>query len=132
MAIFGPQGIRDAMTKSYHRHIEAFEGQALPGDTSLHQMGLYGALATRYMAGRQSIAEVVLWAELAPFLNLNPADGLAALAEYVVYKETPLDAKREWLSDQIKEGLSLLGDEKHEAIEVGAGMSQFVWVELAR
>ena len=130
MAIFGAQGIRDAMTKSYHRHVAKFRGQVLPDDTSLHQVGLYGALGTRYMARFQPVLEVVVWAELAPFVNLNPNDGLTALAEYVVYKETPLDAKREWLSDQIKKGLSLLGDEEREALEMVARMNKFVWMEL--
>ncbi len=130
MAIFGPQGIRDAMTKSYHSHIAKFTGQVLPEETSLHQMGLYGALGTRYMAGFQPVIEVVIWAELAPFINLNPDDGLAALAEYVVYKETPLDAKREWLSEQVKKGLSFLGDEEREAIEIMAEVNKFVWMEL--
>ena len=130
MAIFGPQGIRDAMTKSYHRHVAEFTGKVLPDETSLHQMGLYGALGTRYMAGFQSVLEVVLWAELTPFVNLNPNDGLAALAEYVVYRETPLDAKREWLSGQIKKGLSVLADEEREAIQIAAEINRFVWMEL--
>ncbi len=130
MAIFGPQAIRDAMTNSYHRHVAKFTGQVLPDETSLHQMGLYGALGTRYMAGFQTVLEVVIWAELAPFINLNPDDGLAALAEYVVYKETPLDAKREWLSEQVKKGLSLLGDEEREEIQIVAEINKFVWMEL--
>jgi len=130
MTIFGAQGIRDAMTKSYHRHVAKFRGQVLPDDTSLHQVGLYGALATRYMVRFQPVLEVVLWAELVPFVNLNPDDGLEALAEYIVYKETPLDAKRDWLSDQIKKGLSLLGDEEREAIEIVANMNKIVWMEL--
>jgi len=130
MTIFGTQGIRDAMTKSYHRHVAKLRGQPLSGGASLHEVGLYGALATRYMVRLQPVLEVVIWAELVPFINLNPNDGLAALAEYVVYKETPLDAKRDWLSDQIKKGLSLLGNEEREAIEVVAKMNKFVWMEL--
>ena len=130
MAIFGPQGIRDAMTKSYHRHVAKLDGESSPDGTSLHQVGLYGALATRYMAGFHPVSEVVVWAELAPFVNLNPNDGLAALAEYVVYKETPLDARREWLSEQIRKGLSLLGDEEREALEMVARANKLVWVEL--
>ena len=130
MTIFGAQGIRDSMKKSYHRHVKGLKGQVLPEDTSLHQMGLYGALGTRYMAGLQSVSEVVLWAELGPFVNFSPDDGLAALAEYIVYKDTPLDAKREWLSDRIEAGLSLLGDDEREGLETVARMNEFAWIEL--
>jgi hypothetical protein len=92
--------------------------------------GLYGALASRYMVGFESVSEVVIWAELAPFLYLEPNEGLSALAEYVVYKEMPLDANRKWLSEQIKKGLLLLDDEKRKTLEIVADVNQFVWKEL--
>lgn len=130
MAIFGAQGIRDAMTKSYHRHVRQWTGQSLPDGTTLHQVCLYGALSTRYKAGFQSASEVVIWAELAPFLNLEPDYGLAALAEYVVYKEKPLDAKRKWLSSQVKKGFLLLEEDEREAMKMMAEANGFAWKEL--
>jgi hypothetical protein len=130
MTIFGAQGIRDAMVKSYHRHIRKCTGKPLPNGTSLHQAGLYGALGTRYMAGFKSVPEVVIWAELAPFLNLEQNDGLQALAEYVVYKEMPLDANKKWISEQIKKGLSLLRDEERKGIEMMAKVNRFAWTSL--
>ena len=130
MAIFGAQGIRDAMVKSYHRHVRKWTGQSLPDGTSLHQVGLYGALSSRYLAGLKSISEVVVWAELAPFLKLEPDQGLAALAEYVVYKEMPAKADEAYLSKQIKKGLSLWKGEGREEMEMAAKINEFAWTSL--
>lgn len=130
MAIFGAQGIRDAIIKAYHRHVRKLAGQSLPNGTSPHQVGLYGALATRYMAGFESVSEVVIWGELAPFLNLEPDEGLAALAEYIVYKEMPVKADKSWLSKQVKKGLSLLGGEERESLEMMAKINGFTWTSL--
>lgn len=130
MTIFGPQGIRDSMIKAYHRHVCKWSGQSLPDGTSLHPLGLYGALVTRYMARAQSVSEVQIWMELTPFIKLEPDDGLKALAEYIVYKEMPLDANREWLSEQVRKGLSLLGEEERKMFEIMAEVNKFAWIEL--
>ncbi len=131
MALFGPQGIRDAMTRAYHRYAKKpmAQGVAMGKGVPLHQFCLYGALWSRYKAGFQSAEDEVIWAELAPFLNLNPDDGLAALAEYVVYKETPLDANRDWLSKQVKKGLSLLDDDERNRVERIADINRREWRE---
>ncbi|MBU0640078.1 MAG: hypothetical protein ABII12_13100 [Planctomycetota bacterium] len=130
MAVFGAQGIRDAMTKSYHKHVRNLTGQALPEDTSLHEAGLYGALATRYKAGFKSMPEVAVWSELAPFVHLPPDEGLAALAEYVVYKEMPAKADRPALSAQIRRGWSLLDQDERESMEAMAEINGFPWLLL--
>ncbi len=130
MAIFGEQGIRDAMTKSYHKHVRDLAEQALPGGTSLHQAALYGALATRYMAGFKSKPEVVVWTELAPFLNLPPDEGLAALAEYVVYKQMPATADVPTLSAHIVRGWSLLAEDERESLRTMAEINNIAWLRL--
>lgn len=130
MAIFGAQGIRDAMAKSYHKHVRKCTEQSPPHGTSLHQAGLYGALASRYLSGFKSIPEVAIWAELAPFLKLEPNQGLAALSEYVVYKEMPSKADVAYLSKQIKIGLSLWNGEEREGMEMAAKINGFAWTWL--
>lgn len=114
-----------------HKHVRKFTGQPLPNGTSLHQVGLYGALSTRYMVGFKSALEVVIWSELAPFLKLEPDTGLAALAEYVVYKEMPIKADEAYLSKQVKKGLSLYEDEERESWLMAANINRFAWTSLA-
>ena len=132
MAIFGPQGIRDAMTKSYHKHVRELTGKTLPDGTSLHHAALYGALATRYIVGGEPTMEAVVWAELAPFLNLPPDEGLAALAEYVVYKEMSNRAGIATLSEQIARGLSLLPKRDREAFGTMAEINGIAWLPLTQ
>ena len=130
MAIFGAQGIRDAMTKSYHKHVREATGNTLPDGTSAHQAALYGALATRYSAGLKSTSEVVVWAELAPFLNLPSDEAIAALAEYVVYKEMPAKADTQALSAQIGRGLSRLAQDERESFTMLAEINSVAWLSL--
>jgi len=130
MAIFGAQGIRDAMTKSYHKHVSDLKGTALPDGTSLHQAALYGALATRYRVGLKPKQEVAIWAELAPFLKLPSNDGVAALAEYVVYKEMPAEADMVTLSAQIRKGWALLPHEERETLKLAAKINSVMWLSL--
>jgi len=49
--------------------------------------------------------ELLLWAELAPFLIMPKETASEALAEYAVYQERPADAKTEWLTQAINEAL---------------------------
>ena len=130
MAIFGAQGIQDAITKSYHKHVRDLTEKPLPDGTSLHQAALYGALATRYMAGFKSTPEVAVWAELAPFLNLAPDEGIAALAEYVVYKEMAAKADVAALSAQIRLGWSLLAQDERESLRTMAEINSVAWLSL--
>jgi hypothetical protein len=66
-----------------------------------HNAGLYGALCTRYMVRGTPRPELLLWAELAPFLAMSEDTAAEALAEYAVYQERPADAKTEWLAEAI-------------------------------
>ena len=130
MAIFGAQGIRDAIYNSYQKHISKCQNQPLPDGTTLHQVGLYGALGTRYMAGFKAKSEVELWCELTPFMKLEPNDGLAALAEYIVYKEMPAKADLIMLKEHLRKGLSLLTKEEQETFVPIARFNAIVWTTL--
>ena len=132
MAVFGAQGIRDAMMKSYHKHVELARQHGTPPETSVHACGLYGALSSRYLAGFEQVAEPEVWAELAPFVHLQPSLGSEALAEYVVYKEMPSEARTGWLQQTVRDGLALWDVESGEAFVAMAkavGLAWSVFVE---
>jgi len=130
MAIFGAQGIRDAMCNSYQKHVRKFQNQPLPEGTTLHQVGLYGSLSARYIVGFKQKSEVEVWLELTPFMRLDPDEGLAALAEYVVYKEMPAKADTGKLTEQLQKGLSLLTAEERESLVPMARLNGFAWTHL--
>ncbi|MBI5763032.1 MAG: hypothetical protein HZA51_05860 [Planctomycetes bacterium] len=130
MAIFGSQGIRDAMTKSYHKHISDLDPKKIPDGTSLHQAALYGALATRYIVSLKPKAEVVVWLEIAPFMRLPSNDAVNALAEYVVYKEMPTEARVATLTSQVRKGWSLLPQEEQETLKAVAEINGVAWLSL--
>ncbi len=130
MAIFGAQGIRDAMYKSYHKHVQVAREQPLPDGTTEHQMGLYGGLASRYVLSFKRPQEELIWLELTPFLNLAPETGLRALAEYIVFKEMSLNADVAWLTDRVQEGLDRMAAEEREIITATAEGKNWAWVAL--
>jgi len=127
MAIFGAQGIRDAMSKSYFHHVEVARQQGTPPGTSLHEFAMYGALASRYAVSFQSVAEEMVWAELAPFIRLQPDLGLKALAEYVVYKEMSIKADIPWLETVVRQGLRMWDEENRQAWLATATAMGFLW-----
>lgn len=100
------EGCREAMRMSYKKHLRgARQGMVSDADTSPHYAGLYGALASRYKVLRMPMMEVVIWAELVPFLLMRETEAVEALAEYVVYKERPSEAKVSWLKKLINDAL---------------------------
>ncbi|MDD4051243.1 MAG: hypothetical protein PHR28_05010 [candidate division Zixibacteria bacterium] len=98
--IFGAEGIRKAMRKSYLKHyrlaIEMDTATILDG-TSPHQAALYGALGSRMKARRQAVVEIITWMELLPFMLLEETEGIETLSEYVVYQEMPKKANQQLL-----------------------------------
>ena len=97
------EGCRKAMLLSYEKHFHlAREGSlTVPPDTSPHFAGLYGALGTRYVALGMPLNELIVMAELGPFQLMSEEDAPLALAEYVVYKEQPKQARISWLKTLI-------------------------------
>ena len=113
------EGIREAMRMSYDKHLRlATKGKIdFLTATTPHQCALYGALGARYMVSGvpidNPIAQSLIWADLLPFLHLNQETAREALAEYVVYKEMPKEAKISWLTTLVKQGCAL-GKGEHQ------------------
>jgi hypothetical protein len=138
-------GTRAAMRSSYQQHIELARRRELPvpPGTSEHEAALFGALASRYAASGTTLdalvrLEPVLWLELLPFLNLPVGQGVEALVEYVVWKETETtrEARTDWLAEQVYTGTMAAMRSGKEAVVKRAmsqgpdGQGHLPWVEL--
>jgi hypothetical protein len=95
-----------------------------------HHSALHGALALRYAASYRGVPEAVVWLEVAPFLTLSSEQSVAALAEYVVFKERPAKADRELVETSVRRGLELLGDEDRQLFVSAAREYRFGWWRL--
>jgi len=89
------EGCREGMRLAYMKHVKmANRGHISRDGTTPHQVGLYGALFTRYVARGipRNIADSMeynFWAELSPFMVLlDTAEALNTLIEYVLYQES--------------------------------------------
>ncbi len=101
------EGCREAMRLSYQKHLRQARQGMVPSDDPPHYVGLYGALASRYKTRGIPVMEVVIWAELVPFILMRETDAVEALAEYVVYQERAGDAKVSWLRKLINDVLRM-------------------------
>lgn len=129
------EGIREAMRMSYDKHFNlATEGRIPGGGDDPHQTGLYGALASRLrLSGVQvgPATEPLIWVELLPFTVLDKATGREALAEYVVFKECPADARMDWLKGIIRKGIARVKQqEETEAMMMVASANGVAWLSL--
>lgn len=128
------EGCREAMRMSYKKHLRQGQRMVLHADTSPHHVGLYGALSTRYKSAGMPVVEMVIWAELAPFLLMKETDAVESLAEYVVYKERPLEAKVSWLKKLINDAFQMVpsSEESSAYMELAPmGMiNQVAWCNL--
>jgi hypothetical protein len=100
------EGTREACRMSYRKHVKlaAEQGETDPG--ARHAVGLYGLLATRYRTRGLLPPEVAVWAELVPFLLMEPGIAVEALAEYVVAQEhSPSEVRKDWLQRLISDAL---------------------------
>ncbi len=112
-----PEGGREAMRISYKKHVDLAHQR---GMSNAHQVGLYGALATRYRVRWQEAAkptEPEIWIELIPFLVMDEEDSIEVLAEYILYKERPEEAKIFWVKDRINKALSRIPELAQEQKE---------------
>jgi hypothetical protein len=105
-----PERCREAMRQSYRKHYDLVRRGAAPVHTDPHHAGLFGALGDRYkvrgVLRDPAFPDVVLWAELTPFLLMSKEDSVDALAEYVLWQERPSAARKEWLTQKINRALS--------------------------
>lgn len=113
------EGIRETMRMSYDKHLKLTMKGKMPlsAGTTPHSVALYGALGSRFRVSgipvNNFIAEALIWADLLPFLYLDSEIAREALAEYVVYKEMPKDAKISWLTTIVQKGCQA-GKDNHE------------------
>jgi len=95
----GPEGTRETIRESYATHRQLHTGS---DSFSPHARGLYGVLESRYLAANAPRPEIQIWTELIPFLLMDEAEGVEALAELMVLEELPLEARTPWLGDRIR------------------------------
>lgn len=95
----GPKAIRKSIRESYAKHREMPSASRA---SSRHERGLYGALESRYLAANAPRPEIQIWTELVPFLLMDEAEGVEALAEVMVNEELPLEARTVWLGERIR------------------------------
>jgi len=118
---------KEAVRVSYKEHARRAQQEGRSALES-HQIGLYGALASRYLTRtvadswgrphhgyvkdaeqRVSQKKELLWAELVPFLLMSQADALEALVEYAVVEDGwPEHAREDWLVSVIEDALRTL------------------------
>jgi len=126
----GAEGCHQAMRESYERHFQLARDGRNPTTDPPHNVGLFGALASRYRARGTPIDEAVIWSELAPFLLMEKFDGVEALAEYVMLQERPNEARTGWLTDRINVALRSCHDDSLMAAAALALMNRVAWCGL--
>ena len=99
-----------------------------------HRLGMLAALSSRYLERRDLRPTEVLWAELAPFLLIEPeADALEALAEYLVFQEDPDRADIELIGILLNEAVRPLGPQDADVVErlrPALAVHHFDWLAL--
>jgi len=103
------EGCHEAMRASYQKHRKLAEKEKIPtADLSPHQVGLFGALGTRYKVCREPISEASLMGELVPFFLMEEGISIEALAEYAALREDIPGVRKEWLVSTINNALGNL------------------------
>ncbi len=130
MAIFGPQGIRDSVRKSYGKHVQMYQAEPPSEGVSVHHASLHSTLVLRYAFAYRPMPEAIVWLEIGPLLELPEEDALSALAEYVVYKERPARADLRLLQSAVARGMDFLSHEDQEFFFSAACQYRFQWKKL--
>lgn len=97
----GANGVRETMHVCYANHVADIVKRRIcvPTGSDPHYFGLYGAMATRYEVHEKLAPESLINVEIAPFCAMDDKElAVAMLAEYVVYRETPVLARTDLLS----------------------------------
>jgi len=95
----GPAGVHETIRESYDEHRRT--SQSADPHTA-HARGLYGALERWYLDEHAPRPEIQIWTELVPFLLLDEAEGVEALAELLVLHDMPLEARSAWLGERVR------------------------------
>lgn len=128
----GVDGWREAMRESYEKHLRLARAGKIPATDGPHAAALYGALGSRYRAEGIDLSEILVWADLAPFLMMRDSDGIEALTEYVVFRERPNEARTSWLRDMVNTALRtpLPPDHTYRKMAALGMMNRVHWVSL--
>ncbi len=105
-----PEGIREAMRMSFDKCLKLAVKSGLRRSSNIaRHLALFETLKSRYQVSGipTENAEVLIWAEILPFMWLDGHTSREALAEYVVYKEMPAGAKISWLTGIVQQGCKL-------------------------
>ncbi len=146
----GAAEYRETMRESYEKHAKLARqsgadflhasglygamGSMVPetaGINSPHSFGLYGALGCAYEAqGWRAVKMEVLWGELAPFLTMKEAEAIDAIAEYVILRAWPSEARREQMSSLINNALRANYDSPLIGLAVVGIVNRVYWCRL--
>jgi hypothetical protein len=131
------EGIRESMRMSYDKHFKlAMNSKISLNSGTPHQAALYGALGSRFLVSGvpvdNAVTEMLIWADLLPFIYLDQHIAREALAEYVVYKEMPKDAKISWLTTVVQKGCQVGMDnhQEYDTFMTVAKANGAVWLLL--
>jgi hypothetical protein len=135
-----PEGCREAMRLAYARNLKQLSVRPADVGTPLeartpHRLAMYAALYTRHRVRREPANEALIWPILAPFLLMDDAEGVEALAEYAVLEEKPDLARVAWLRERINRALFKLPD-AGKGVKTLTGMAltysreSVAWLEL--
>jgi hypothetical protein len=76
------------------------------------------------------VNEAIIWSELVPFLAMKETDAATALAEYVVFKERPTEARVAWLKRLINSALRACHDDSLVAAAELGLVNEVAWCAL--
>src|SRR5215213_8986802 len=126
----GADGCREVIRDAYIKHVRLAKHRQSQSRDSSHMIGLYGALGLRHRARGTKGGEVRIWNELAPFLAMEEQEAVAAVAEYVVFQESPQEARITWLRDSINAALGSVTDDAYRKMAAIGMINQVAWCAL--
>ena len=126
----GADGCRKAIRDAYTKHVQLAKHRQSPSHDSSHVIGLYGALGLRHRARGTKGGDIQIWNELAPFLAMGEQEAVEALAEYVVFTESPQEAQLPWLRDIVNSALENLSNDSHRKMATIGMRNHVAWCAL--
>lgn len=126
----GADGCREVIRDAYIKHVRLAKNRQSQSRDSSHIIGMYGALGLRHHARGTKGGDVRIWNELAPFLAMGEREAVEALAEYVVFQESPQEARVTWLRDSINAALGSLSDDSQRKMAAIGMLNRVAWCAL--